>query len=301
MALLTGVYVSASDLIGLAAERVAVRRRRRSTGGHTGVLVSRVRGRGVDLDEVRLYQAGDDVRNIDWKVTARKQKVHTKIFREERERPTMIVVDQTDSMFFGSQVRLKSVAAAEIAARFAWLTLNARDRVGGVVIENDGLRVFKPIRSKLSVVRLLNAISDANNQLTNDHRILDVAQISWYDVLTNLRRVTPIGHRIVFISDFENISDTDLRQLLVLQQHNEISLVHVYDPLDRELPPSGIYTVTDGTQKVVFSSASRQNQASFTQRFDTHRARLKDACRARGVRFSSYATTDDTSPVIANG
>ena len=106
---LTGVYVTVADLIGLATAPSAKRRTRRATGGYSGTLVSRMRGRGVDLDEVRLYQAGDDVRNIDWKVTARKEKPHTKIFREERERPTMLVVDQRRSMFFGSQVRLKSV------------------------------------------------------------------------------------------------------------------------------------------------------------------------------------------------
>ena len=161
-----------------------------------------MRGRGVDLDEVRLYQAGDDVRNIDWKVTARKEKPHTKIFREERERPTMLVVDQRRSMFFGSKVRLKSVAAAEVAARIAWQTLNARDRVGGVVIAENSLNILKPIRSKLNVVRLLNAVVDANNQLNAKARQSDSSESTWHAVLMNLRRATPVGHRIVFISDF---------------------------------------------------------------------------------------------------
>ena len=297
MALLTGVAVSAADLIGLASEPFTSKRRRQATGGHSGALTSRIRGRGVDLDEVRLYQAGDDVRNIDWKVTARKQKPHTKIFREERERPTMLVVDQSSTMFFGSQVRMKSVVAAEVAARIAWMTLNLRDRVGGIVIGNDSLQVFKPIRSKTNVIRLLNAISDANTRLSASTRAIEQPRFAWQDVLMNLRRVTPIGHRLVFISDFENLSDVELRQLLVLQQHNEVTLIHIYDPLERDLPPSGIYTVTDGSNKVTFSSASRRNQSNYADRFDAHCARLEDSCRARGIRYSSFSTVDDTSQV----
>ena len=99
-----------------------------------GRHASRLRGRGLNFEELRDYLPGDDIRTIDWRVTARKNKPHTKVFREERERPTLIVVDQTQNMFFGSRLRLKSVAAAEVAARIAWQNLNAGDRVGGIVI-----------------------------------------------------------------------------------------------------------------------------------------------------------------------
>ncbi|MCY4129938.1 MAG: DUF58 domain-containing protein [Gammaproteobacteria bacterium] len=295
---LTGVYVTVADLIGFAATPIVKRRRRLATGGYSGTLVSRMRGRGVDLDEVRLYQAGDDVRNIDWKVTARKEKPHTKIFREERERPTMLVVDQRRSMFFGSQVRLKSVAAAEVAARIAWQTLNSRDRVGGIVIAANSIGILKPIRSKLNVVRLLKTVADANNQLSASSRSSDIADTSWHAVLMNLRRATPVGHRVVFISDFEGIAENDLQQLLVLQNHNEISLVHVYDPIEQNLPPSGAYAVTDGSRRVTFSGGNPRNQLRYEGRFDAHRTRLEDACRTRGIRFVSISTADDVSQVI---
>ena len=295
---LSGVYVTVADLIGLATAPIVKRRTRRATGGYSGALVSRMRGRGVDLDEVRLYQAGDDVRNIDWKVTARKEKPHTKIFREERERPTMIVVDQRRSMFFGSQVRLKSVAGAEAAARIAWQTLNARDRVGGVVIAADSLAVLKPIRSKLNVVRLLSAITNANNELNASSQPSDSAEPSWHEVLMNLRRATPVGHRIVFVSDFEAIAERDLQQLLVLQNHNEISLIHIFDPLEQNLPPGGSYAVTDGSRRVTFAGGNLRNQSKYEARFDTHRIRLEDACRSRGIRFFSISTTEDFSQVL---
>ena len=298
MASLAGVYVSVAELIDLATAPIPKRRPRRATGGYSGSLISRMRGRGVDLDEVRLYHAGDDVRNIDWKVTARKQKPHTKIFREERERPTMLVVDQRRSMFFGSQIRLKSVAGAEVAARIAWQTLSARDRVGGVVIGTNSLTILKPVRSKLNVVRLLNAIADANNALRASNLQSMATESSWHEVLMNLRRATPVGHRIVFISDFDGISETDLQQLLVLQNHSEISFVHIYDQLEQSLPPSGAYAVTDGSRRVTFDGGNSRNQSKYEDRFDAHRARIEGACRSRGIRFSSISTAEDYSKVL---
>ena len=161
---LAGAYVSLHDLLRLRVHppgTVAT-----GTGPERGERASRVRGRGMDFDEVRLYQPGDDVRSIDWRVTARKGKPHTKVFRQERERPTLILVDQTQSMFFGSRGRLKSVVAAEIAGRTAWRALAAQDRVGGLVLDGRGAHVFKPLRREAAVLRLLDAVVRANNALT---------------------------------------------------------------------------------------------------------------------------------------
>ena len=137
--MLIGTHATLADLLAFRFEKMPPTRHRTSIVGHrAGTKLSNFKGRGVDLAEVRAYQPGDDVRSIDWRVTARTNKTHTKIFREERERPTLIVIDQTQSMFFGSNTRLKSVCAAEIAARIAWQTVENGDRVGGVVVETAG-------------------------------------------------------------------------------------------------------------------------------------------------------------------
>lgn len=296
--MIEGVYVTHESLLSLANETSRSRRSRRATGGYSGTLASRIRGRGVDLDEVRLYQAGDDVRSIDWKVTARKQKAHTKVFREERERPTMIIVDQTDSMFFGSEKRMKSVAAAEIASRLAWRILYARDRVGGVVIGRDSQAILKPIRSQLNVVRFLKFISDANNTLDRLHRTDQAANVPWQSVLLNIRRATPIGHRLVFISDFQSISDPVLNHLLVLRNHNELALIHVYDDLEHTLPNRGSYAVTDGERRVTFDGGNTRNQANYATRFEAHQESLKSKCQSNGVRFESVSTSEDTTNLV---
>ena len=141
--MLSGTTIELQELIDLRSQ-VRFNKRRSRTASISGSKLTKIKGRGVDLDEVRLYHTGDDVRNIDWKVTARKNKPHTKIFREEQERPTLIVVDETKSMFFGSQIRFKSIAAAEISALIAWQALEANDRVGAIVIKDVHLSINKP-------------------------------------------------------------------------------------------------------------------------------------------------------------
>ena len=166
---IVGAYVELGDLLALRFKRAPTQERRpmsQVVGNRAGAKLSKVKGRGVDIAEVRAYQPGDDIRSIDWRVTARTNKPHTKIFREERERPTLVVLDQTQNMFFGSKARLKSVAGTEIATRIAWQTLALGDRVGGVVIGNDNLAAHRPRRSTKSVARLLNDVAAFNSALS---------------------------------------------------------------------------------------------------------------------------------------
>ncbi len=163
-----GAYTDIRDLIRL---RYAVRELDsltlpKSTNPLAGLLTSNFRGRGTDFAEVRVYQPGDDVRTIDWRVTARTQTPHTKVFQEEKERPVLILVDQSISMFFGSQVAFKSVIAAEAAALIAWTNLDRGDRVGGIVFTENHHREVRPRRSKHSVLRLLHEIHDFNHLLS---------------------------------------------------------------------------------------------------------------------------------------
>src|SRR5690606_436223 len=133
--------------------------------GMTGAHISKIRGRGVDFEEHRAYQPGDDIRTIDWRVTARTGRPFTKVFREERERPVIIGIDQSASMYFGSQVAFKSVVAAEAAAIICWTTVDNGDRVGGVVFNESEQDLIKPRRGKRSALRLLNALSENNQRL----------------------------------------------------------------------------------------------------------------------------------------
>ena len=129
-----GAYVDVNELIALRfpVRQLKLSRRNRALNALAGPNKSNFRGRGIDFEEVRNYQAGDDIRTIDWRVTARTGAAHTKLFREERERPVLVVVDQRNSMFFGSQFCFKSVLAAQLGALVAWSALSDNDRVGGL-------------------------------------------------------------------------------------------------------------------------------------------------------------------------
>src|ERR1700727_46160 len=124
-----------------------------------GRRVSHVRGRGLDVEELLNYVPGDDVRSIDWRVTARMQKPFIRVYSEERDRPTMLIVDQRINMFFGSRVSMKSVVAAEIAALSAWRVFHQGDRVGAFVFNDDSVEKIPMRRSRSTVLRILDRIS----------------------------------------------------------------------------------------------------------------------------------------------
>jgi uncharacterized protein (DUF58 family) len=292
---LSGTTVSVDELIALRNVRLPLKTAGSATSGpHGGSRLSRHRGRGVDFAEVRLYQPGDDVRSIDWRVTARKAKPHTKVYREERERPTLIVVDQSRAMFFGSRVRMKSVAAAECAALLAWHSVDAGDRVGGLVYDDVTEYAFKPFRSARAVVRLLNQIGHSNAAL-RDRALLGAPRTRRLPmVLEHVARVARNGHRVYLMSDFLGFDDDDERQLKRIARHNSVALIHISDPLEQELPPPDRYTVTDGVIRSVLSTSDTRVRQKYRDDFLAHARTLEAVCHATRSQFIRLSTDEAT-------
>jgi len=130
-----------------------------------GRRASHVRGRGLDFEELRGYVAGDDVRSIDWRVTARAKKPFVRVYSEERDRPTMLVVDQRINMFFGSRRSMKSVVAAEVCALAAWRVFHQGDRIGAFVFNDDTTEQVRMHRSRATVLRILDRTVHLNQML----------------------------------------------------------------------------------------------------------------------------------------
>ena len=172
--------------------------------GMTGTHISRVKGRGVDFEEHRAYQPGDDIRTIDWRVTARSGRPFTKVFREERERPVIIGVDQSHAMYFGSQVAFKSVVAAEAAAIICWTTVDNGDRVGGAVFADTSVDLVKPRRSKRSALRFLHVLAEYNQTLVDSHARSAPAEGRLKSALQQMCRITRPGSNVYLISDFSD-------------------------------------------------------------------------------------------------
>lgn len=220
----------------------------------SGAHRSKFRGRGMEFSEVRVYQPGDDVRTIDWRVTARRQTPHTKLFEEEKERPLFILCDQSPSQFFGSRHSFKSVRAAETAALFAWSGLQHNDKVGGIVYSNHGHHEIKPARNRQHTLRFLQLISEFNQALSitmptpKKHFLFE-------DALLETIRLTKPGTLIVIVSDFCDLTPSSEKYLSKLRQHSELLLIHTSDPLEYTLPDSGIYPISNGQETVVVNAS----------------------------------------------
>ncbi|HEX8592159.1 MAG TPA: DUF58 domain-containing protein [Pseudomonas sp.] len=202
-----------------------------------GLHHSKLRGRGVDFDQVRVYQAGDDVRSIDWRVTARTQEPHTKLFHEERERPIFILVEQSRRLFFGSGLMFKSVLAAQAAALIGWAALIHNDRVGGLVFGDNEHYEIKPRRSKQSLLQLLNRLVRVNHSL---HTEIAADRDAFGIALRRAREVLRPGSLVVVLCDERALSDAAEQQLSLLSRHCDLLLLPLSDPLDHALPAAGL-------------------------------------------------------------
>jgi uncharacterized protein (DUF58 family) len=278
-----GAVVSLQQLLvqRYAAKTLEYLAHSRSIAGISGLHLSKMRGRGIDFEEFRPYQAGDDIRLIDWRVTARTSRPFTKVFREERERPVIIAVDQTHNMFFGSQTAFKSVLAAQAAAVFCWLAIDNGDRVGGLVFSDTDSSLVRPKRSRRSALHLLNQIFQYNQHLqyVKDPDALipsdPTFQPGLAHALGQIRRITKPGSTLYVISDFVTLDEKALQYLNQLSRHNNVVCCFVYDALEETLPVPGMYSITDGGRKGSLNTHSPRARARYREQFQERVAALE--------------------------
>ena len=240
----------------------------RSRLGMSGSHISKQKGRGVDFEEFRAYQPGDDIRQIDWRVTARTGRPFTKVFREERERPVIIGCDQSHNMFFGSQVAFKSVVAAEAAAIICWTTVDNGDRVGGVVFSDTQQELVKPRRSKRSALRFLDTLARYNQDLVQHHTDDQVAGENYLQqALEQIYRITRPGSNVYLISDFQGFNERCRQYLHQLAIHNSVTCIFIYDALEENLPIPGVYSITDGNQRSTINTYRKSIRSLYHDQF----------------------------------
>lgn len=206
---------------------------------------SRLRGRGLDFDELRHYRPGDDIRNIDWRVTNRTGKPHVRVYTEERDRPVIVVVDQRLPMFFGSQQKMKSVVAAEVAAITAWRVLGVGDRIGAILFNDSKTIVARPTRNERRVMGWLGDLTAMNNDLSVTARRGSNPD-ALAQALGMLERNVGHDYLVVLISDFYGWNDATLRTIRRISRHNDIICSLIYDPLERDISNASQLVVSDG-------------------------------------------------------
>lgn len=293
-----GAYSDLSTLLRLrfAARDLKLFAQRPARSLLTGGERTRFRGRGIDFEEVRLYQPGDDIRTIDWRVTARTQVPHTKIFREERERPVFMVADQRSPMFFGSQRCFKSVLGAHICAILAWAALGNSDRVGGLVFGDTRQRDIRPRRSKHAVLELLHQLQDFNAQLQSPVAPDHAVPLS--EMLGDTRRLAKPGSAIFITSDFHDFNEACEQQLFELARHTDVTLIHLYDPLERQLVSNTSLTISDGVTRRILPADDRNFQRAWRLRHEHRVNHLIKTCQRLALPLLSYATTDDIQHLL---
>lgn len=252
-----GVYVNWLQLTALEHSARSVRWPPQTASSHSllaGRHRSRVRGRGLDFIELRQYLPGDDTRAIDWRASARTGRTQLRVYAEERDRPTWLVVDQRISMFFARRGAMASVVAAQAAAVWGWRALSGGDRIGGVVIADTGLDDVAPQRGRRSMVRFLKLLTERNNGLQANFSYkpapeqLDAA-------LALLARQAPRQGVIAVFSDFDGLNATTRQRLLALSRHNDLVLLPVWDDPATATPDVNL-VVSDGTLQLPVDHAN---------------------------------------------
>lgn len=248
---------------------IALQRRvkKRSASQQGGDSVSSRLGRGLDFAEVREYQAGDDVRMIDWKVTARSGRAHTKLFVEERERPVLLLVDFRSGMRFGTQGMYKSVLAARLAALLGWSAVAGRDRVGGFVFTDDWHAEVRPTMGRRGLMSVFRAIVQAQMHMPTS------SSFRFADMLEKLARSAQGGSTVVLLSDFHDFDESATKALGRVLHSLDLIAVHIVDPLDHSLPVGGRFAITSartsGTDnRLSLAMNSRQSHRDYRRRFD---------------------------------
>lgn len=252
----------------------------------SGNFLSRFKGRGMEFDETRLYTPGDDARNLDWRVTARTGKTHTKLFREERERPVFLSVDARAPMFFATRGVFKFVLAAKLAALLAWSAQQNGDRVGGQVFSEAAGLELKPEHGRRAVLHFFQALVNAESK----RGLLPGQGLD--EALARLVHHARPGSLVWILSDFRGLSAAGKFSLMRLRRHCDVALVFLHDPLENWLPKKGRFRFAHEGNEVMLD-ASDLAASTHAHRFERRREEVQTLARQQGLRFLSLQTTDD--------
>jgi uncharacterized protein (DUF58 family) len=252
---------------------------------------SRLRGRGLDFEELRHYRPGDDIRSMDWRVTNRTGKPHVRVYTEERDRPVILVVDQRLAMFFGSRHRMKSVTAAEVAALGAWRVLDQGDRVGAILFNDSEIRQIKPSRSQRSTLSMLSQLAAMNRQLTADSK-QPTRPGRLEEVISITERMVGHDYLVIIISDFDGWSAQALAGVKRMTQHNDLVAGLVFDPLEQDISGASQLVVSDGRYQLQLEPEKRALADRFEESFHSSVNELQAELRKHSMPVLPVNTVD---------
>ncbi|UCS92068.1 DUF58 domain-containing protein [Echinicola marina] len=284
------VFISLKELLGmehLAMHFSLLARKQKVNSILGGKHASKLRGRGLDFEEVRNYVNGDDIRNIDWKVTARTHQTHTRVFTEEKEKPALIIVDQSKSMLFGSQQYTKSVVAARLAAMVAFRVLKQGDRVGRVIFADNGVDIIFPKRDRKNILRFFEMIVSRNHELADSAPVMFEEALQ--ETIKKVRNMVTHDFLVVVISDFLRYSPQLTKFITQIAQHNDVLLAKVTGPMEWEIPHIK-FVAGDNHSQVAIDGKKKNTRDDLQNRFKTDFTKFKGEMKRHRVPLFSINT-----------
>ncbi|RUO74307.1 DUF58 domain-containing protein [Pseudidiomarina sediminum] len=302
-----GVHVGTAELMYYRSKVAAFAQHRRlhPPQAQSGAILSKTRGRGMEFDEVRHYQAGDDVRAIDWRVTARTGSPHTKLFREERERPILFVVDLSPTTHVGSQLLLKSVQLCHITAALAWQATQRGDRVGAIIGYNARHIEVRPQARQHGVLRILHQLVELQNeslQQWQSHAVLQTDTLN--ELLRRAQQVAKPGTIVHVLSDWQHTNADTFNTIQALQRHCSMQAIQCSDPLEHKIPDclrAENIAMTDHQQSCYFAAgdtAQRQRYAQLAQQQQQQLQRQLKQLNLRLRHFSAAIALEEQWPEV---
>lgn len=284
-----GLYASLEELMEQRKYVGYLRqgRKKLATSSTAGDVKSAFKGRGIELEEIRPYSFGDDIRDIDWRVTARKLTPYTKLFTEERDREVYVLLDLSPKMLFGTKVELKSVSAAKTASLLAWLSLQNKDRFGCVIFDGQQNFIFKPQNHRAGVIAILKKISELSQQMLKT----DIIENADFGKAVQLLQKNIKSNAIVFaISDFNDFSDALKKNLAALSKKASLYCINVFDMLEEIAPPEGEYMAENQNQQLVFNSSVSAFRRDYQEYFAAKRQDFRGFCQKFACRYVEIRT-----------
>ncbi len=296
-----GIHLSLSDLLRLEGEHKTPRIPRYTAAPVEGSARSKQKGRGMDYAESRVYQAGDEIRHIDWRVSARSGKLHTKLFHVERERPVLIVLDQSLPMFFGSRHALKSVVAARLAARAVWRHLHAGDRIGLIRCDDENVTVKRPSSRRADVMSLFNQIVlHHQKQVSVVRERRTPAPSLLKQCWRECRQVATPGTIIYAFCNLMSLDHALHPVMAHLSRHCELHCFALYDALETQLPADDRYAAQDQNGEVIIDRNEKKSREQYHSRFAQQRDDWRVLSQQYRFHFLPVATDDGISLGIAH-
>jgi len=263
----------------------------------SGRHASKLRGRGLNFEELRNYLPGDDTRHIDWKVTARTRTPYVRVYTEEKDRTVWLLVDQRVNMFFGSAKCMKSVVAAEVAALSAWRVLSVGDRVGALVFNDSDIAVIPPHRSRERVMQILKQVVDKNHALNADPGLKpDPGKFN--EALKQVSLMARHDCLVCLITDGDGLNTESRKHITRLAEHNDVLTTFIYDPLEKDMPAAGRLRFADGEGQLEADTSNKKLRRSFQNEFDQRLEWMQSASRRFSIPLLPLHTASPVSEQI---